>query len=62
MTTNTNIILLLIIYFLEKASYELRKKQILCEIQRLYYDRFDVFEENDFNKANVSKECDICHY
>ena len=28
----------------------------------LYYDRIDVPEGIDFNKARRSKECDICHY
>ena len=28
----------------------------------LYFDRIDVSEEIDINKAKVSKECDICHY
>ena len=28
----------------------------------LYYDRIDVSERIDVNKASASKECDICHY
>ena len=28
----------------------------------LYFDRIDVSEGIDINKASVSKECDICHY
>ena len=28
----------------------------------LYFDRIDVSEEIDVNKASASKECDICHY
>ena len=28
----------------------------------LYYDRIDVSEETDVNKASASKQCDICHY
>ena len=28
----------------------------------LYFDRFDVSEGTDVNKAGASKECDICHY
>ena len=28
----------------------------------LYFDRIDVFEGTDINKASASKECDICHY
>ena len=28
----------------------------------LYFDRIDVSEGIDINKAKVSKECDICHY
>ena len=27
-----------------------------------YYDRIDVSEGTDVNKANASKECDVCHY
>ena len=28
----------------------------------LCYDRIDVSEGIDANKANASKECDVCHY
>ena len=28
----------------------------------LYFDRIDVFEGNDVNKASASKKCDIFHY
>ena len=28
----------------------------------LKYDRIDISERIDVNKANLSKECDICHY
>ena len=28
----------------------------------LEYDRIDISEEIDINKANSSKECDIYHY
>ena len=28
----------------------------------LYFDRIDVSEGIDVNKASASKECDICHY
>ena len=28
----------------------------------IYYDRIDVSEGIDVNKASKSKECDICHY
>ena len=28
----------------------------------LYYDRIDVSEGIDVNKASSTKECDICHY
>ena len=28
----------------------------------LEYDRIDIWEGIDINKANTSKECDICHY
>ena len=28
----------------------------------LEYDRIDISEGIDINKANASKKCDICHY
>ena len=28
----------------------------------LEYDKIDISEGIDINKANASKECDICHY
>ena len=28
----------------------------------LYFDRIDVSERTEVNKASESKECDICHY
>ena len=28
----------------------------------LEYDRIDISEGIDIDKANASKECDICHY
>ena len=28
----------------------------------LFFDRIDVSNETDVNKASTSKECDICHY
>ena len=28
----------------------------------LQYEKIDIFEESDINKANESKECDIFHY
>ena len=28
----------------------------------LDYGRIDISEEININKANASKECDICHY
>ena len=28
----------------------------------IYFKRIDVSEETDVNKANASKECDICYY
>ena len=28
----------------------------------LYFDRIDVSEDIDVNKASASKECDICYY
>ena len=32
------------------------------DIKMLYYNRIDVFEENNVNKTNKSKECSTCHY
>ena len=32
----------------------------VCNV--LYFDRIDVSEGIDVNKASASKECDICHY
>ena len=31
-------------------------------IKMLYFDRIDVSEGTDINKASSSEECDICHY
>ena len=31
-------------------------------MKMLYYDRIDVSEEIDVNKACASKDCDVCHY
>ena len=31
-------------------------------LEMLYFDRIDVFEGINVNKASASKECDICHY
>ena len=31
-------------------------------IKMLYFDRIDVSEGIDVNKASASKECDICHF
>ena len=28
----------------------------------LKYDRIDILEGTDINKASASRECDICHY
>ena len=28
----------------------------------LEYDRIDILEGIDVNKANASKDCNICHY
>ena len=28
----------------------------------LKYDRIDILEGIDINKASASRECDICHY
>ena len=28
----------------------------------LEYDKIDISEDIDINKASASKECDICHY
>ena len=34
----------------------------MCCHEKLYYDRIDVSEEIDVNKASKSKEYNICHY
>ena len=31
-------------------------------IKMLYYDRIDVSEGTDIDKASETKECDVCHY
>ena len=36
--------------------------KFLHKLQILYYDRIDVSEGIDVNKASESKECNICHY
>ena len=32
------------------------------KIRMLYFDRIDISEGADVNKASPSRECDICHY
>ena len=32
------------------------------KLKMLYYDRIYVSEGININKANTSKDCDICHY
>ena len=34
----------------------------VCIFQMLYYDRIDVSEGINVNKASASKVCDICHF
>ena len=34
----------------------------VCILQMLYFDRINVSEGINVNKANAPKECDICHY
>ena len=34
----------------------------VCISQMIYFDRIDVSEGSDVNKAAASNECDICHY
>ena len=36
--------------------------ECLYELHTLEYNRIDVSEGIDINRANGSKECDICHY
>ena len=36
--------------------------ECLYEVRILEYDRIYILEEIDVNKANASKECNICHY
>ena len=38
------------------------EKQSNKNINMIYDDKIDVFEEIDINKTNESKECDIWHY
>ena len=52
--------------FLEKGLYKDKSntecfKMNVCILLILYFDRNDVSEGTDVNKAK-SKECDICHY
>ena len=35
---------------------------VTSNVYMLEYDRIDISEEIDVNKAIASKECDICHY
>ena len=34
----------------------------VCILQMLYFDRIDVSEETDVNKASNSKKCHVCQY
>ena len=34
----------------------------MIECNSIEYERIDISERIDFNKKNLSKECDICHY
>ena len=34
--------------------------QITNNVKMIHYDRTDISEGIDVNKANVSKECDVC--
>ena len=36
--------------------------QIVNNIKMLYYDRTEVSNKIDVNKASASKEYDVCHY
>ena len=36
--------------------------ECLHKLLMLKYDKIDITDEVDINKANGSKECDICHY
>ena len=33
-----------------------------CLYKMIYYDRIDVSEGIDVDKASASKKCDLCHY
>ena len=36
--------------------------ECLHKLLMLKYDKIDITDGIDINKANESKECDICHY
>ena len=50
--------------FHEGSKYYLQVflEKCLNKLKLLYYDRIDVSEGTDVNKASASKECIICHY
>ena len=39
-----------------------QKTLLYTTYKMLEYDRIDISEGFDINKANASKECNICHY
>ena len=45
-----------------KIATSFLRRMFIRIMKMLYYDRIDVSEGNDVNKASASKECDICHY
>ena len=45
-----------------KIATSFLRRMFIRIMKMLYYDRIDVSEGTDVNKASASKECDICHY
>ena len=53
--------------FSEKGSYKDKSNTEYFQmnvyiLEMLYFDKIDVSEEINVNKASTSKECDACHY
>ena len=50
--------------FQEDGKYYLQVflDECLCQLQILEYERNNIPEGTDVNKASASKKCDICHY
>ena len=59
-----NITIIIKSVFEEDGKYypQIFLHECLYELYMLEYDRIDISEGIDVNKANASKQCDICHY